>query len=151
MTLRRAEIAVGDQLPPLEVPVTREDLVRYAGASGDFNPIHWNERFATEVGLPGVIAHGMFTMALAGRLVSEWTGDPADVLRFSVRFTRPVVVADDGVGATVELGGKVAAINEDGTAKITITARSAGQGVLGGANALVRLAESHPAESHSEV
>ncbi|WP_188988778.1 MaoC family dehydratase [Saccharopolyspora thermophila] len=136
-----SEVAVGDQLPELAVPVTRADLVRYAGASGDFNPIHWNERFATQVGLPGVIAHGMFTMALAGRLVSEWTGDPGAIVHFGVRFTRPVVVPDDDEGAVVELSGKVAAKNDDGTVKVSITARSAGQGVLGGASATVRLPE----------
>lgn len=141
MTVRLSDVAKGDELPALSVPVTREDLVRYAGASGDFNRIHWNERFATEVGLPDVIAHGMFTMALAGRLVSEWTGDPASIVDYGVRFTRPVVVPDDGVGALLELTGKVAAVNEDGTVKVAVTARSAEQGVLGGASALVRLPE----------
>ncbi|GAA4844659.1 MaoC family dehydratase [Saccharopolyspora rosea] len=137
---RLSEVAVGDQLPALSVPLTRADLVRYAGASGDFNPIHWNERFATEVGLPDVIAHGMLTMALAGRLVTEWTGDPGAVRHYGVRFTRPVVVPDDGTGALVEVTGKIAKKNdEDGTVKVSITARSADQGVLGGASATVRL------------
>ena len=139
MTPTLSQVAKGDELPSLSVPVTREDLVRYAGASGDFNPIHWNERFAAEVGLPDVIAHGMLTMALAGRLVSEWTGDPGAIVHYGVRFTRPVVVPDDGVGARVEVSGKVAAKNDDGTVKVTITTRSADQGVLGGASALVRL------------
>ena len=139
MTLRMSEVAEGDLLPALNVPLSRADLVRYAGASGDFNPIHWNERFATEVGLPDVIAHGMLTMALAGRLVSGWTGDPGAIAKYSVRFTRPVVVPDDAEGAVVELTGKVAAKNDDGTVKVSITARSAGQGVLGGASAIVRL------------
>jgi acyl dehydratase len=134
-----SEIAKGDELPPLTVQLNRADLVRYAGASGDFNPIHWNERFASNVGLPDVIAHGMLTMALAGQLVSAWTADPGAIVHYGVRFTRPVVVPDDGVGATVEVSGKVAAKNDDGTVKVTITARSAGQGVLGGANATVRL------------
>jgi acyl dehydratase len=140
VTLHVSEVAEGDQLPTLSVPVTRADLVRYAGASGDFNPIHWNERFATEVGLPDVIAHGMLTMALAGRLVGDWAGDPGAITHYGVRFTRPVVVPDDGTGALVEISGKVAAKNEDGTVKVNITARSAGQGVLGGASAIVRLA-----------
>ena len=81
--------------------VTRADLVRYAGASGDFNPIHWSDRVATAVGLPGVIAHGMFTMALAGRAVAGWAGDPAAVVEYGVRFTKPVVVPDDDTGAEV--------------------------------------------------
>lgn len=141
MKVRASEVAKGDELPPLEVTLTRQDLVRYAGASGDFNPIHWNERFAAEVGLPDVIAHGMLTMALSGRLVADWTGDPGAIVDHSVRFTRPVVVPDDGTGAVVELSGKVSAINEDGTVKVAITARSGGQGVLGGATATVRLPE----------
>jgi acyl dehydratase len=141
VTLRMSDVNQGDKLPELNIPLTREDLVRYAGASGDFNPIHWNPRFATEVGLPDVIAHGMLTMALAGRLVSEWVGDPGAITHYGVRFTRPVVVPDDGVGAVVEVAGKVAAKNDDGTVKVNITARSAGQGVLGGASATVRLAQ----------
>lgn len=141
MTPRQSEVAEGDQLPALTVPVTRADLVRYAGASLDLNPIHWNERFATEVGLPDVIAHGMLTMAVAGRVVSDWVGDPGAITHYGVRFTRPVVVPDDGVGATVEVSGKVAKKHEDGTALVRITARSAGQGVLGGASATVRLAD----------
>src|SRR5690606_20683004 len=99
-------VNVGDQLPPLSVRITRAQLVRYAGASLDFNPIHWNERFATEVGLPGVIAHGMLTMALGGRLVTDWLGDPGRLIDYSARFTRPVVVPDDDTGALVEFTGK---------------------------------------------
>ncbi len=136
---RFSEIAQGDRLPELSVPLTRTDLVRYAGAAGDFNPIHWNERFATGVGLPDVIAHGMLTMAVSGRVVTEWVGDPGAVVHYGVRFTRPVVVPDDAEGAVIEVSGKVAAKNEDGTVKVTITARSAGQGVLGQARATVRL------------
>ncbi|SHE45216.1 MaoC family dehydratase [Streptoalloteichus hindustanus] len=137
---RFAEVAEGDQLPTTEYRVTRADLVRYAGASGDFNPIHWNGRFAREVGLPDVIAHGMLTMALAGRAVTDWVGDPGAVLDYGVRFTRPVVVPDDEAGAVVEVTGKVARKLEDNVVKITLTARFQGQTVLGGANALVRLA-----------
>ena len=84
----------GTELPPRQYQVTRRDLVRYAGASGDFNVIHWNERIAKAVGLPDVIAHGMFTMAQAGRFVTEWAGDPGAVTEFSVRFSAPVVVPD---------------------------------------------------------
>ena len=93
------------QLPAQTFQVTRADLVRYAGASGDFNPIHWSDRVATGVGLPGVIAHGMFTMALAGRAVTGWAGDPGAVVEFGVRFTRPVVVPDDDEGAEVVVAG----------------------------------------------
>ena len=131
--------AVGDELPALVVAVTRAQLVRYAGASGDFNPIHWNDSAAASVGLPGVIAHGMLTMALAGRLVTDWTGDPAAVLELGVTFTRPVLVTDSG-GAVVELTGLVGAIDEAaGTARIDIKATFAGQTVLAKARATVRL------------
>jgi len=120
----------GTELPPLELRVTRAGLVRYAGASGDFNPIHWNDRVATGVGLPGVIAHGMLTMALAGRLVTQWAGDPSAVRSFGVRFTRPVIVPDDDEGALVELSGKVTDVT-DGIAKVAVTARFDGKTVLG--------------------
>ena len=132
---------VGDSLPPLTVTVTRKDLVRYAGAALDFNPIHWNEKFAKEVGLPDVIAHGMLTMALAGRVVTQWVGDPSRILEYGVRFTRPVVVPNDDSGAVVELSGKVREVHEDkGTAKIDITAKFDGRTVLGKAQALIRYA-----------
>jgi acyl dehydratase len=124
----------------LTVTVTRADLVRYAGASQDFNPIHWNERTATDVGLPNVIAHGMLTMALAGRLVTDWAGDPGAVVRYGTKFTRPVVVPDDGVGATVELTGRVGAKNDDNTVRVDIVAKFDGQTVLGRPTAVVRLA-----------
>ncbi|MEU0466397.1 MaoC family dehydratase [Amycolatopsis sp. NPDC006131] len=126
----------GTELPPLQVHVTRDQLVRYAGASLDFNPIHWNERFAKEVGLPDVIAHGMLTMALGGRLVTDWLGDPGKLVEYSVRFTRPVVVSPDG--ADVEFTGKVAEVREDGTARVDITAKFDGKTVLGKAQAVVR-------------
>jgi acyl dehydratase len=131
--------AVGDELPALTVQVTRKDLVRYAGAALDFNPIHWNEPFAKEVGLPDVIAHGMLTMALAGRVLTDWVGDPGNILEYYVRFTRPVVVPNDDKGATVELSGKVREINEDGTAKVDITAKFEGKNVLGKAQAVLKL------------
>jgi acyl dehydratase len=137
---RFAEVSVGEELPPLTVTLTRADLVRYAGASLDFNPIHWNERTATGVGLPNVIAHGMLTMALAARLVTDWAGDPAAVVRYGTKFTRPVVVPDDGVGATVELTGKVSAKNDDNTVRVDIVAKFDGQTVLGRPMAVVRLA-----------
>jgi acyl dehydratase len=132
-------ITEGVELPPLSVTVTRENLVRYAGASLDFNPIHWNERFAREVGLPDVIAHGMLTMALAGRIVTDWLDDPARLVSCSARFTRPVVVPDDGVGATVEFTAKVAKLLDDGTAQVAITAKFDGKAVLGKATAIVKV------------
>ncbi|WP_037360160.1 MaoC family dehydratase [Amycolatopsis orientalis] len=129
---------VGDELPPLEVRITRAQLVRYAGASLDFNPIHWNETFATKVGLPDVIAHGMLTMALSGRIVTDWLGDPARLVDFSTRFTRPVVVPDNDEGALVEVTGKVGALTDDGLARIDLTVKFEGKTVLGKPQALVR-------------
>lgn len=135
------DVEVGTELPAQSFPVDRAALVRYAGASGDFNPIHWNERFAREVGLPDVIAHGMFTMAEAIRVVTDWAGDPAAVVEYGVRFTNPVVVPDDDKGAVIEVGAKVAAKLDDEarTVRIDLTASSDGQKVLGMARAIVRL------------
>lgn len=132
-------VEAGFELPPLELRVTRADLVKYAGASLDFNPIHWNEKFAAEVGLPGIIAQGMFTMALAGRIVTNWLGDPTAVLEFGSRFIRPVVVPNDAEGALVEVTAKVREVRDDGTARVDITAKFAGKAVLGKAVAVVRL------------
>jgi acyl dehydratase len=132
-------VAAGDELPPLEIRLRRADLVRYAGASLDFNPIHWNEKLAGEVGLPGVIAHGMLTMAVAGRLVTNWVGDPGAVVEYGARFIRPVVVPNDADGALVEVTGKVKEVREDGTARVDITAKFDGKAVLGKAIAVVRL------------
>ncbi|EHN76409.1 MaoC family dehydratase [Streptomyces coelicoflavus] len=134
-----ADVEVGTELPARSFPVDRATLVRYAGASGDFNPIHWNEKFAKEVGLPDVIAHGMFTMAEAIRVVTDWTGDPGSVVEYGVRFTRPVVVPNDDRGAVIEVGGKVAAKLDDNTVRVDLTATSGGQKVLGMARAVVRL------------
>jgi len=135
-----SDVEVGTELPPLNVPVQRATLVRYAGASGDFNPIHWNQDFAVEVGLPDVIAHGMFTMASATRLVTNWVGDPGALVDCGVRFTRPVVVPNDGVGALIEITGVVGTKNEDGSVRVDITAKCEGVTVLAKATALVRLA-----------
>ncbi|MGB3439034.1 MAG: MaoC family dehydratase [Actinophytocola sp.] len=131
--------AAGDELPPLEVRVRRSDLVRYAGAALDFNPIHWSDKVASDVGLPGVIAHGMLTMALAGRLVTNWLDDPSAVIEYGARFVRPVVVPNDDDGALVELTGKVREVRDDGTARVDITAKFNGKSVLGKAVAVVRL------------
>jgi len=131
---------VGTELPAASFAVTRKDLVRYAGASGDFNDIHWNGRFALEVGLPDVIAHGMYTMAVAGRVLTDWIGDPAAVEEYFVRFSKPVAVPDDGVGALLEVAGKVSKALEGGRVQVDLTVTSAGQKVLGKATAVVRCA-----------
>jgi acyl dehydratase len=133
------EVELGQQLPTRSFPVTRDNLVRYAGASGDFNPIHWNARFAVEVGLPDVIAHGMFTMATAIRLVTDWAGDPGAVVDYSVRFTRPVVVPDDGTGALIEVEGVVAEKLDGDRVRVDLTARAGGEKILGMARATVQL------------
>jgi acyl dehydratase len=131
-------IEVGTELPPLTVTLRREDLVRYAGASGDFNPIHWNDRMAAALGLPGVIAHGMLTMASAVRVVTDWIEDPADLVEYGVRFTKPVVVPDDDKGAAVTFSAKVDKV-ADGLAEIDITAVAGEEKVLGRARAVVRV------------
>ncbi|MFB6813669.1 MaoC family dehydratase [Streptomyces sp. NPDC056347] len=133
-------VEVGTELPAQSFPVTRAALVQYAGASGDFNPIHWNEKFAREVGLPDVIAHGMFTMAEAIRVVTDWTGDPGAVVEYGVRFTKPVVVPNDDKGALIEVSAKVAALLDDKRVRVDLTAMSAGQKVLGMSRAVVQLA-----------
>jgi acyl dehydratase len=132
-------VVVGSELPEQVFRVTRADLVRYAGASGDFNPIHWSDRVATSVGLPGVIAHGMYTMALAGRAVTGWTGDPAALVEYQVRFGRPVVVPDDDTGAEVTVRGVVGALLEDGRVRVDLTVTSGGEKVLSLARAILRL------------
>jgi acyl dehydratase len=127
----------GTELPPQTYVLTRADLVRYAGASLDLNPIHWSDRAAVKIGLPGVIAHGMYTMALAARALTTWAGDPAGVRDFSVRFTRPVVVPDDDTGVEVVIGGVVRGVTDDGGVQVDLTAVSAGEKVLGQARALL--------------
>lgn len=131
-------VEVGTVLPPLTVRFTRADLVRYAGASTDFNPIHYSERFADQVGLPGVIAHGMLTMASALRVVTDWTGDPSRVRSYFVRFTKPVVVPDTDEGIEVVFTAAVTAI-EGTLATIAIDAVCADQKVLGASRAEVDL------------
>jgi acyl dehydratase len=130
-------VQVGDEIPAQTFPISRLDLVRYAGASGDFNPIHWNERFAKSVGLPDVIAHGMYTMATAVRVVTDWVGDPGAVVEYGVRFTRPVVVPDPE-GASLTVAGRVAGVRADGLLDVELTATVDGQTVLAKARAVVR-------------
>ena len=133
------QVSVGTEIPAQEFQIKRDNLVRYAGASGDFNIIHWNERVAKSVGLPNVIAHGMLTMATAGRVVTDWAGDPGKVLSYGVRFSRPVVVEDDDQGATLTVSGVVEEKNDDGTVVVGLTATVGGDKVLMGAKATVRL------------
>ncbi|MFJ1546870.1 MaoC family dehydratase [Streptomyces sp. NPDC088246] len=132
-------VEVGTELPAQSFPVSRAALVQYAGASGDFNPIHWNEKFAREVGLPDVIAHGMFTMAEAIRVVTDWVGDPGSVIEYGVRFTKPVVVPNDDKGALIEVGAKVAALLDDKQVRVDLTVMSEGKKVLGMSRAVVQL------------
>ena len=132
------DVAVGDELPALTVALTRATLVRYAGASGDFNPIHWSDRAAAALGLPSVIAHGMLTMGTALRVVTDWCGDPARVQSYFVRFTKPVPVPDDDAGARVEFAGRVTAV-ADGVATIALEATCDGTKVLGAAKCEVRV------------
>jgi acyl dehydratase len=130
-------VSVGDALPAQDFPIHRYDLIRYAGASLDFNLIHWNERIARSVGLPDVIAHGMFTMAEAVQVVTDWAGDPGAVVEYSVRFTRPIAVPDPGA-AVLHVEGTVRAVRDDGLAEVDLTATVDGQTVLAKARAVVR-------------
>ncbi|MGZ4429053.1 MAG: MaoC/PaaZ C-terminal domain-containing protein [Nocardioidaceae bacterium] len=120
----------GTVLPAQTYTVTRADLVRYAGASGDFNPIHWSDRVAGSVGLPGVIAHGMFTMALAGRALDTWAGGTGRVRELGCKFTKPVVVPDDDTGVDVTVEGTVKEVTEDGV-HIALTVSAGAEKVLG--------------------
>lgn len=137
-TVELATTQPGTVLPGMTAAFTRGALVRYAGASTDFNPIHWSDRAAADLGLPGVIAHGMLTMGTALRVVTDWCGDPARVLSYYVRFTKPVVVPDTDAGATVSFGGTVTKV-DDGVATVSIEALFDGVKVLGAATAEVRL------------
>jgi acyl dehydratase len=139
VAIKYADVAVGTELPPASYPVTRLSLVKYCGASGDFNVIHWNERIATSVGLPDVIAHGMFTMAQAGRYVTDWVGDPGTLVEFQVRFSSMVVVPDDDAGTTIELSGTVEEKLDGNLVAVGLTARSGDAKVLTRARAVVCL------------
>jgi acyl dehydratase len=139
MTVSYADVEPGTELPAKSYQVTRLDLVKYAGASGDFNVIHWNERVARSVGLPNVIAHGMYTMAQAGKFVTEWAGDPGAVTDFGVRFSAMVPVPDNDAGATIEFTGKVLDKLEGNRVTVDIVAKAAGAKVLTRARATVRL------------
>ncbi|MBB2909175.1 acyl dehydratase [Streptosporangium becharense] len=138
-TVKYDEVEAGQEIPSVDYPVRRVNLVMYAGASGDFNPIHWNERFAKTVGLPDVIAHGMFTMAQAGRFVTDWAGDPGAVVDYGVRFSSMVVVPDDDQGAVITVSGVVEQKLEDKRVVVALTAKSADSRVLSKARAVVQL------------
>jgi MaoC like domain len=135
-----ADVTVGDALPTVTHRVTRADLVRYAGASGDFNPLHWDEATAMAAGLPGVIAHGMLTMALTGGVLTAWSGDRAAVVEFGVRFVKPLVVPAGPEGVELEVGGTVSDVFPDARVRVDLSATSAGVRLLTAARAVVQLA-----------
>ncbi|HLV72641.1 acyl dehydratase [Actinomadura hallensis] len=137
--VKYADVEVGTEIPAQTYKIDRANLVMYAGASGDFNPIHWRESFAKSVGLPDVIAHGMYTMAQGGRFVTDWVGDPGAVVDYGVRFSSPVVVPDEG-GATLEISGQVEEKLDDNKVVVALTAKSNDQKVLTRAKAVVKLA-----------
>lgn len=129
---------LGEQLAPLVVRITRSGVVRYAGASTDFNEIHYSDRHARAIGLDGVVAHGMWTMGAALRVVTDWVGDPGRVLSYGVRFTRPVLVPDTDEGIEVTFGAVVSAL-EEGVATVSLSATTQEGAVLGAARAEVRV------------
>ncbi|MFC5379194.1 MaoC/PaaZ C-terminal domain-containing protein [Aquipuribacter nitratireducens] len=141
MSLRGFDtVAVGDTLPVLTVELDRAALVAYAAASGDHNAIHWSDRVAQEVGLPGVIAHGMLTMGVASRTLTEWAGEPTAVVAYSTRFTRPVVVPDPGV-VVLEVSGSVRSTDADAREVVVdLTVGVGGETVLTKTRATLRLA-----------
>ena len=130
-------LEAGAALPEQTYTVTRADLVRYAGASGDFNPIHWSDRVATSVGLPGVIAHGMYTLALAARALDTWAGGPGHVVELGAKFSKPVVVPDDDRGVDVVVRGTVKEVTDDGV-KVALEVTCNGEKVLGMPKAVLR-------------
>jgi acyl dehydratase len=148
MAVTFTDLAVGQELASTTLRLNRADLVRYAGASGDLNPIHWNDRFATEVGLPGVIAHGMLTMGAAVQLVTEWIGDPTAILDYQTRFAAMVPVPDpsgsnpaDAEGAELNILATVGKLDEAAsTARVDLTVTLGEEKVLTKAQALVRVA-----------
>ncbi|MBO0804469.1 MAG: MaoC family dehydratase N-terminal domain-containing protein [Nocardiopsaceae bacterium] len=146
MGVTYSDAEAGTAIPPKSYQVTRLDLVKYCGASGDFNVIHWNERIARSVGLPGVIAHGMYTMAQGGKFLTAWAGgDPGAVVEYGVRFSSMVPVPDDADpgsatgGATIEFSGTVAEKLGDNKVAVDVVARCGGEKVLTRARAVVRL------------
>lgn len=140
--MKFSKLAIGQEIGAKTIEISRADLVKYAGASGDFNPIHWNDRFARDVELPGVIAHGMFTMGSAVQLVTDWIGDPTAILAYGTRFTKPVPVADlDGEpGAVLSVTGVIGALDPaNSTARIDLSVTLDGQKVLMKSQVQVRI------------
>lgn len=134
-----SSVAVGDELPGLAIPVTRQRVVQYSGASTDFNPIHFNDRSARAIGLDGVVAHGMWTMGSALRIVTDWVGDPGLVASYFTRFAHPVAVPDTDEGTIVNVAAKVTAVTDD-LVTVAIEATTDGEKVLGAAKVEVRRA-----------
>jgi acyl dehydratase len=133
------DISEGAEIASRQYQVTRADLVRYAGASGDFNPIHYRDDVARSVGLPGVLAHGMLTMGFAVQPVVDWAGDPGRVVDYQVRFTRPVVV-DPELGAVVSVVAKVGQLDAEArVARVDLTVKVGEETVLGKAQVRVSL------------
>ena len=138
MNIKFDELAVGQEIGSLEFLLTRDSLVRYAGASGDFNPIHYRDDVAASVGLPGVLAHGMLTMGAAVQVAVNWIGDSGRIADYQVRFTKPVVV-DPADGAVLVVTGKIGALDAEArTARVDISAQFNETAVLGKAQAVVR-------------
>src|SRR4051794_38896073 len=140
MAVNYDDVEVGTEVPAQTFQVQRVNLIQYCGASGDYNVIHWNERVATSVGLPNVIAHGMYTMAEAGRVLTDWVGDPGAIVEYGVRFSKPIPVPDDDRGASLVVGGTVAEKLEDKRVRVDLTARVGDSSVLAQARAVVQLA-----------
>lgn len=134
---QRSEVAVGDTFGPVSVPVAPPTLVAYANASGDQNPIHQDRDFATKVGLPGIIAHGMWTMGASGTVVADWVGDAGRIVEFRTRFTAMVPVPDEGT--TIDVTGTVTQVADDGRVTIDVLTTNAGQKVLGKCVAVAQL------------
>lgn len=133
-----SKVSTGDVLPALDITLTRPDVVRYSGASTDFNPIHYSDRLARAIGLDGVVVHGMWTMGAALRIVTDWIEDPARVVTYFVRFVRPILVPDDDIGTIVHVRANVTEVTE-GLATVAIEVTNDGEKVLGAAKAQVRV------------
>ncbi len=142
MALREfSSVKVGDELPEKIIKLTRQDLVNYAGVSGDLNPIHWDDEIAKQVGLDTAIAHGMLTMGLGGGFITNWVGDPAAVTEYNVRFTSVVPVPTARIGAALVFSGRAQSVDEESTAEtIAISATTGGKKIFGRAVATAKLA-----------